>query len=99
MNNPEPELQRLFAAARSARPAPVDLAAPPWFARAVVRQWLDTEDLASTQSWRRVSRGALAGATCIMLLSLALNFRVLWGRADAPEQLASASVVSLFLPK
>lgn len=99
MNDPERQIERLFAAARSAAPAPGGMPAPPWFARSVVRQWLATPDLAPAQSWVCVSRRALAGATLIMLVSLALNFRVVWGRAEAPEQIASASVVSLFLPK
>jgi hypothetical protein len=71
---------------------------PPWFARSVVNRWLAEPAGAPVQSWLSVSRGALACATLIMLVSLAFNFRVVWHR-DAPEQIASDSVVSLFLPK
>jgi hypothetical protein len=98
MNNLEGPLNRLIAAAREPavpQPAP---SAPPWLARSVVNRWRAESGGAPAQSWLHVSRGALACATLIMLVSLAFNFRVVWHR-DAPEQIASDSVVSLFLPK
>jgi len=98
MNHRDGPLKRLIAAAReSAAPQPT-LSAPPWFARSVVNRWLAESAGAPAQSWLRVSRGALACATLIMAVSLAFNFRLVW-RRDAPEQIASDSVVSLFLPK
>ena len=98
MNNLEGPLNRLIAAAREpALPQPAP-SPPPWFARSVVNRWLAEATGAPAQSWLHVSRGALACATLIMAASLAFNFRVVW-RRDAPEQIASDSVVSLFLPK
>jgi hypothetical protein len=98
MNHLEGPLNRLIAAAREparSQPAPP---ASPWFARSVVNRWLAESAGAPARSWLYVSRGALACATLIMLVSLAFNFRVVWCR-DAPEQIASDSIVSLFLPK
>jgi len=88
----------LIAAARDPGTPPPGCAAPPWFARSVVNRWLADPAGASVQSWFCISRGALACAALIMAASLAFNFRVVW-RRDAPEQIASDSVVSLFLPK
>ena len=98
MKNLEGPLNRLIAAAREPAVPQPTLSAPPWFARSVVNRWLAQSVNAPAQSWLLVSRGALACATLIMALSLALNFRLVW-RRDAPEQIASDSVVSLFLPK
>jgi len=98
MNHLDGPLKRLIAAAREpATPQPAP-SAPPWFARSVVNRWLAESAGVPARSWLLVSRGALACATLIMAVSLALNFRLLW-RHDAPEQIASDSVVSLFLPK
>jgi len=98
MNDLDSPLNRLIAAAREpATPRPAT-SAPPWFARSVVNRWMAESTGAPAQSWLRVSRAALACATLIMAVSLVLNFRLVW-RRDAPEQIASASVVSLFLPK
>ena len=98
MSKPDGPLNRLIAAAREpAAPQPM-LSGPPWFARSVVNRWLAESINGPARSWLLVSRGALACAALIMALSLALNFRVVWHR-DAPEQIASDSVVSLFLPK
>jgi hypothetical protein len=98
MNNLDGLLTRLIAAAREpATPQPAP-SAPPWFARSVVNRWLAESAGAPARSWLSVSRSALACATLIMLVSLAFNFRVVW-RRDPPEQIASDSVVSLFLPK
>jgi hypothetical protein len=98
MNDLEGQIQRLIAVAREPEPRPHACAAPPWFARAVVNRWLALTDDAPAQSWLCISRSALACASLIMFVSLAVNFRVVWHR-DVPEQIASASVVSLFLPK
>ncbi len=98
MNPLDGPLKRLLATAREPATASLELKAPPWFARSVVSRWLADSASAPAQSWLRVSRGALAGALAIMAMSLALNFRVVWHH-DAPEQIASASIVSLFLPK
>ena len=98
MSDPDRQLNRLVAVARSPQGTPPAPDFPPWFARSVVNRWLATPDGTGAQSWLRISRGALACAALIMLASLAANFRLVW-RRDAPEQLASASVVSLFLPK
>ncbi len=87
-----------MTAARDPATASPALTAPPWFARSVVNRWLAEAACAPGESWLCVSRGALAGALVIMAMTLALNFRVVWHH-DAPEQIASASVVSLFLPK
>lgn len=98
MIRPDDPLQRLIAVAREPAPARPALAAPPWFARSVVNRWLAECPHAPTPSWQLVSRGALACALLIMTVSLAVNFRVVWHR-EMPEQLASDSVVRLFLPK
>jgi len=98
MNDTDRKLERLIAAAREPGAPRSGPAPSPWFARSVVNRWLATPDGAPAQSWLRISRGALAGATFIMLVSLAINFRLVW-RRDAPERIASASVVRLFLPK
>jgi hypothetical protein len=98
MNQLEGPLNRLIAAAREPATPQAVPSAPPWFARSVVNRWLAKPAGAPAQSWLSVSRGALACATLIMAVSLAFNFRVVW-RRDVPEQIASDSVVSLFLPK
>ena len=98
MNATDTRLKRLQALA--GRPAPVPpAAAPPWFARRVVRVWLaQGTDASAAASWGQVSRRGLAWAAAVMGVSLALNFH-LWPHVESPEDLASQSVVRLLLPR
>jgi hypothetical protein len=98
MNHLEEQLKRLMRRAEGAAPEPA-AAAPPWFARRVVQQWLaGAETAGEVASWPLISRRGLAWAAAVMGLSLVLNYQV-WWHSEPPEHLAAQSVVSFVLPR
>jgi sugar phosphate permease len=98
MNSRKPNLDKLFAMARSDEPGR-GFEAPPMFCCRVVRRWLSaTTDGNGGASWNRSIRYGLAFASVAMVVSIALNFHV-WRQADSLEQLAAEAVVWLALPK
>lgn len=98
MNSQKPNLDKLFAMARSDEPDRV-LEAPPMFCRRVVRRWLSaTTEGNGGASWNRSIRYGLAFAGVAMVASITLNLHV-WRQADSLEQLAAEAVVWLALPK
>lgn len=98
MNLPDPNLDKLFAMARSDEPDRV-AEAPAMFCRRVVQRWLSaTTEANGRASWNRSIRYGFAFASVAMVASIALNFHV-WRQADSFEQLAAEAVVWLALPK
>lgn len=66
--------------------------APPWFAARVVAQWRARAAADADRSWQVATRRALACATGLMLLSVALNWGVFRGSPPWEGAVSQATV-------
>jgi len=98
MNRDDLKLERLFAAARSAEPAPVE-EMPPYLASRVIAHW--RAGALKDDPWQMlvlVFRRALLCAGVVMLFTLAWSYDALDATADSDEAYANYQLRADVMP-